>query len=539
MPTSRILVRLVGGFEVRDSLGRDRTPRGAKARGVLALLCLTPERRRPRRWIEDKLWSDRATEQASSSLRQALTQIRRALSPDADLLLADRGSVALADQVVVDLENEPGEVARKLQQGRQLLEGFDIRDPEFEDWLRAERSRLEPAEEPQTADVPGLASAADHCGRISVPEGSEDGVQRFLAQALADQIAGLVSELAVVEVYSPSLADVLVGPMERGLRLRVHTIADGCLAQVLVRLEATLTRQLLWSRRIALTDFGLHDVGSDAFYELAFDAAEAMVAAMPRTLDGDRTRAHALAFGAMREMSTFDPARLEQADRLLAAAQDVAPAAVYDAWRALLKTIMAVERTEEAPDALRAHANELARRALEQGLSNATVLGLVSQVRLLLDQDFGVGMALASQARSLNAGNAFAEIALATSQMRAGRTQEGLQIALRATGIARNSIMRHWWEMFCCLAQIATGQYREAISSAEAAHARAPHFKPPLRHLYALYLHLGDVDNARRVAERLKVLEPDFSLRRIREDPDYPAAVIRNTPLLKLHDLAS
>jgi hypothetical protein len=91
--------------------------------------------------------------------------------------------------------------------------------------------------------------------------------------------------------------------------------------------------------------------------------------------------------------------------------------------------------------------------------------------------------------------------------------------------------------MFCCLAEIANGEYEQAILSAEAAHARAPSFRPPLRHLYPLYLYRADRDRARQAAEKLWRLEPDFTLARVREDPDYPAGTLRRTALLKLGDL--
>ena len=74
-----MFIRLVGVFEVRDDQGRDCTPRGSKARAILAMLCQTPDRLRARRWLEGRLWSDRGADLASGSLRQALMEIRKAL----------------------------------------------------------------------------------------------------------------------------------------------------------------------------------------------------------------------------------------------------------------------------------------------------------------------------------------------------------------------------------------------------------------------------------------------------------------------------
>ncbi|MGL5011883.1 MAG: tetratricopeptide repeat protein, partial [Paracoccaceae bacterium] len=76
--------------------------------------------------------------------------------------------------------------------------------------------------------------------------------------------------------------------------------------------------------------------------------------------------------------------------------------------------------------------------------------------------------------------------------------------------------------------------YETAISCFEAARARAPHFRAPLRHLIFLYLKRGQPENAMRALANLKQIEPDFSLDLIRNDPSYPAGTLRRAELLSL-----
>src|SRR5438552_18994278 len=71
-------ISVIGAFRVLAPDGEDLTPRGRKARALLAILALTPTRRRSRPALQDKLWSDRGPEQGAASLRQTLTEIRRA-----------------------------------------------------------------------------------------------------------------------------------------------------------------------------------------------------------------------------------------------------------------------------------------------------------------------------------------------------------------------------------------------------------------------------------------------------------------------------
>ncbi len=136
-----MFIRLIGGFQVLDASGRDCTPRGAKSRALLAMLCQTPDRRRARRWLESKLWSDRGPEQASGSLRQALMELRKSLGDAAAGVLADRDGVSL-DNVQTDIETAPEDAALALRAGRDFLEGIDIVDPAFLEWLRGERQRV-------------------------------------------------------------------------------------------------------------------------------------------------------------------------------------------------------------------------------------------------------------------------------------------------------------------------------------------------------------------------------------------------------------
>jgi hypothetical protein len=63
----------------------------------------------------------------------------------------------------------------------------------------------------------------------------------------------------------------------------------------------------------------------------------------------------------------------------------------------------------------------------------------------------------------------------------------------------------------------------------------APVFRPPQRYLVPLYLHLGERDRARGTLERLRRLEPGFSLDAMRES-SYPSTGIRASGLLPYLD---
>jgi TolB-like protein/Tfp pilus assembly protein PilF len=146
-------IKLLGGFEARLVSGEAIPPIGRKAQALLAYLALAPGTPQPREKLTALLWSDRGEAQARSSLRQALSELRKALAGADPPPLETKGeAVALAaGAVVVDVEilgrlidggEGPSlEAAVDLYRG-DLLDGLAVPDPAFEDWLRGERQRL-------------------------------------------------------------------------------------------------------------------------------------------------------------------------------------------------------------------------------------------------------------------------------------------------------------------------------------------------------------------------------------------------------------
>ncbi len=144
---------LLGGFEARFESGAQIEIPTRKAQAVLAYLALQPGKALSRDKLASLLWSDRGDKQAHGSLRQALTVLRKALETvDPPPLIVDRGCVAIEpgavevdavafDRLVAGSASGDLEAATALYQG-DLLDGFVVRDPVFEEWLDCERERL-------------------------------------------------------------------------------------------------------------------------------------------------------------------------------------------------------------------------------------------------------------------------------------------------------------------------------------------------------------------------------------------------------------
>ncbi len=238
-----MFIRLIGVFEVLDETGRDCTPRGAKSRALLAMLAQTPGHRRPRRWLESRLWSDRGQEQASGSLRQALTELRKTLGPLAERLTSDRDCVVLAD-FGTDLTQDPMAARNALAQGREFMEGIDIVDPAFNRWLADERQRVVEMLG-AVAPEPGGSQLAPFTLRLAdLPEGTEAAIARNLAAAIAKLAAEFL-------LGGKAERDGLPGDrLPAGLDLQVEGGWSEDRAYLKVRLQDQANQRTLWSQRL-------------------------------------------------------------------------------------------------------------------------------------------------------------------------------------------------------------------------------------------------------------------------------------------------
>ena len=143
---------LLGGFQARAA-GQEIDVPGRKERALLAFLAIPAGEARSRDKLAGLLWSDRGDSQARESLKQAVFKLRKSLDGvQPSPLLADREFVSLERAAVTvdvaEFEQLIGEGtieslarATALYRG-DLLDGLDLRDAAFDEWLLMERQRL-------------------------------------------------------------------------------------------------------------------------------------------------------------------------------------------------------------------------------------------------------------------------------------------------------------------------------------------------------------------------------------------------------------
>ena len=523
----RVKIVLAGTFRMEGPEGSDLTPKSAKSCGLIALLASHPQARRSRSWLQSRLWSDRGRDQASASLRQALSQLRRGLGDQGEVLLVNRAFVAL-NRDLIEVLRDPG---------AEFLEGLDLRDSVFDDWVQSERRVQLPLAE-TAVQVPALKRSDLIRNVYVVALTSAQGPERLFEDMFIDCFERWVSEALICQVHRRAPESVSGNPIV----VSVQSYAVGGKGFGLrLAMEEAQTRRALWSGRKVIEAKGAPPVDHVDFLSLVHEATEALadglVLRFKRSMDG----ADAAILGRMslHKIFSMNVDEVEHADLLLQRAYDLDPRAIFLSWRGQLRIIQEMERHAGSGDR-RGEIESLTRQAVRLEPTNSMVLSVAANAQLLIADDVHAGMELARRAISHNPANPFAWDAMSIGLAMSGKAQEAHLHQLRAFAISQKSPIRHFWDMGACLTSVATDKLDQARKLAHNASVMVPDFRPPLRYMAALDAAAGDTKAAMQSVEKLRKLEPDFTLKRMVEDEDYPVAGLRRAGILskdKLNDL--
>ena len=146
---------LLGDLQMRSASGSLVTISAKKSQALMAFIGVKPSQRVSREKIASLLWSSTGPDQARQSLRQTLSTLRKELaqfSPDEKILIEENDllgfdeslvecDVAAFEALVGAGTEEALTKASSLYRG-DLLDGFQINEERFDQWVIAERDRL-------------------------------------------------------------------------------------------------------------------------------------------------------------------------------------------------------------------------------------------------------------------------------------------------------------------------------------------------------------------------------------------------------------
>jgi TolB-like protein len=148
----QLRLRFLGSLSVECG-GKPVVIASRKARALLGYLAQRENIPVARTTLMGLLWGDRSEDQARASLRQTLSELRQALGPEGTACIVTNldcvtwaGGGAWTDTRALGLTSKTGELSALLEAADlyrgEFLEGLDIHEPAFEQWLAIERENL-------------------------------------------------------------------------------------------------------------------------------------------------------------------------------------------------------------------------------------------------------------------------------------------------------------------------------------------------------------------------------------------------------------
>lgn len=525
------------------------TPKGQKAKALLALVATAERGRRSRAWLCDKLWSDREPKQAYASLRQTLADIRKALGQFSERILeTDLFEIKINLTAVAVDALIARETTLTSDQGIDLegdfLEGIDIGDPQFEEWLSAQRSYWDEMREQlrskrkthdrttsspsDSASGEAITAAAAASSKLSIAvlpftNMATDLDQQYLSDGIAEDIVTELSkyrELMVIArnssfQYRNKSKDIKL----IGQALGVEYLVDGAVRKAGNRIRITAkvvdaaTETHVWADRY---DAGLEDV---------FSVQDEMTRTITATLVGRVTASsvHKTRRKPTRHWAAYDyflqaqehsyRYDVDEAEALLVRAIQLDPD--YAQAHALLAyTLVLKFFVDSQEDRLHA-AITAAQRALflddSDGMSHLA-MGF-AQLHL---RRFDVAREYLDKAVSLNPNSVLFASTRAFWLTCVGRTQE----ALASLDIAakRDPIQPTWYWAIRTIALLQERRYEEVVQAVS--HINHMRFWDHA-YLAVAYAYLGRDQEAQAERARVLLMAPDFSVAKFAKSEPY------------------
>lgn len=234
----------------------------------------------------------------------------------------------------------------------------------------------------------------------------------------------------------------------------------------------------------------------------------------------------------LRGLFSLKPDRIAEADRVFARAHDIRPRGIYLSWRAQLRAIQLIEKQPIDKAATREECRQMFADALDLEPGNSTVLATLANSLRQFARDDALSLQLADRSVRANPANSVAWWALSAANAYVGNAEAAYRHARSARRIAVLSPHRFWWDIQASVSALTSGRTGQALRFAESAHTGNPMARPPLRYLIALYADRDDTEAAVRATEKLRRLEPDFTIDQLLHDASYPASLLHSAPKL-------
>ena len=514
-----ILIQVLGPFNILNAQGDSCRPKGRKECALLAILALSPSHRQTRKWLQSKLWSDRGEEQGAASLRQALLQIRKVLGDRANAVQADRTHIWLTPEMFEFDHLNPEKTSAAEEE---ILQGMDLKDNEFNNWLRDIR---------QTYKQKKPERIASDSVKVPAPvqKFAFQRQQREFADPHADELADLVIDAmmetalmignnALLDQRSDTGRTDATGTPDVTINTRLSRLGNEGIISV-----CALDRYgyLIWQIRRTIdlrAWFGFRMVQNEIaqqFQDFIIEMGNRR-SAIDATLWTAEENACTAMLGVIQPGLVSIPSMEACAHR----AVQMSPRAPYLALVGMCQVFRHGERIrgrQVEPDFV----IETFARALHAGPANGLVHAFAGHAHSFLLNDVESGLAHTRNAVKLAPGSAICWGFYATSLAYSGQVEKALVACRKFRQLSRFSIIEPLVDSIECYISFISGDLHSAIKTGENSAKTIPDFRPTNLDLMACYALTGQKARARTVWGQLRQREPDLCADMIRS-PEYP-----------------
>ncbi|SHF57310.1 hypothetical protein SAMN05444339_10863 [Loktanella atrilutea] len=538
-PGPRARIALLGPFRLTDAAGRDRTPRSAHQQALLAVVALASDAGVARARLMDLFWGDKTPQLAAQSLRTALHGLRRGLDTlGAPLLEIDAHRVRLvpgaATVDLLDLAAGDGGLPAHLRADPpDVLEGVNIPAEPFEEWLREQRQhwydRIEALRDAPAPAVTAVRPAAPPAfvedrpivGLLEPVIHSRSYQALFLGEALVDRIAFGLRDYVGARTYD--YRDLTTGPDHEAvtrsspslyLRLRLYE-ADGALSIRILVLRHS-AQELLWSVQGGPYRLDSASIDSAEILVLLGEAIERVAMTLARDAgsdpDGPLTPFHVLT-----AMFQINHASLSDLRRGLQSSRALTQDPVYAALQAYLNTFRVGEHWT-AQDAPLAEETRALVAQVEDSQTGGIALALAGHATGYILHDHDHANALLDRAIRTAPHSAVCWDHMALHHIYNGRYADARRASQNALRIGEHSPIRFTLDLTRCMIATLEGDFGTASALGRRILTRRPNYGAALRYTSVSLAHLGDTVGAKDCIQRIRRMDPDFSVAWVNED---------------------
>lgn len=522
----KISIRLFGSFSLQNSNGNDVRIPSAKIKAMLAMLITSANGCHTRAWLQKVLWGLTDSEHGRSSLRRALSDLRKIMFEDFDNLFELSNADIKIDQSLIEVIGTPKD--------GDFLEGIEIHGSIFNTWLSEKRVQNEngllklPSEgnqniSPSVAIIP-FASATN----------SKDEIQ--FGDLIALEVTRTLSRSAILDVISHlsarqfQLKSLNLSKLRESLNVQYlvfgNVVRDGDNFRLHADFVDLESERVHWTRQF---DFTLKDIISGdenvsqqiatSIGQTIFNVSLELATSQPLMHVENHTLLMA-AIGMMHKthLGSFSKARVFLEELIERSPKQT----ILYAWLAKWYVLSAhqgwsinLQRDAEL-------AQDYTKRALDINPNCSFSLTIDGLVQSNLKKSFSASLSQWDQALGADPNNSLAWLLKGTMFAFTDRGSEAVSLTNKARHLSPLDPHKYYYDCLSATARLTADDFEAAEKLALRSYEANRRHTSTLRVLTIAQQCLGKDENAKETAGELMKLEPKFTVENYLKN--HPAA---------------